>query len=505
MDLALAQILQEQSLTKERLHQWNQSLKAQLDWFEASAFPLEETSSTAVYDNAKPYNLYSHTLLALDLGGKRSLQTPRQWLRNLQGQPPTSRACDHHQDEVGQISSQKDHHAKGIDVVVQTIGHEATAEKNALSNEGVGNQLTPDANHDQRREGILSDPEEVGQERATSSEAAIKTQKEIRMEGETRRDGEKEGQRNEENVAESPPNTPKSIGATSTSSLRHTELIVDESQSRKRMKLRSDTKADLATSDASRDEASESEADTSLVSGSRKRRKRRSKKQDWIENMPDTDKRPKLAPKRRGQINEVSEMAERFASIEMQERFRTTRRESHNEDQYHVLSAVPREQLSRTITSMDPQQFIRGLSMYRREVEGTLVGEKVCRDRYRITLAHFSDDYELAQSNSTLFLQWTEHLVADLDLSTRRETKSRRSSSLVMDRIVDIIFPKAHRDSVVEVDDGERSSKLRADARKRDAHTVQDWLRLGKPWSQIFKQHGYGVLRFVPPEFSDEL
>ena len=45
------------------------------------------------------------------------------------------------------------------------------------------------------------------------------------------------------------------------------------------------------------------------------------------------------------------------------------RRELHNKDQYHVLSAVPREQLSRTITSIDPQQFIRGLSMYRREVE----------------------------------------------------------------------------------------------------------------------------------------
>ena len=56
----------------------------------------------------------------------------------------------------------------------------------------------------------------------------------------------------------------------------------------------------------------------------------------------------------------------------------------------------------------------------------------------------------------------------------------------------------------IKVDSDGRPSKDQAGDRKRAAHTVQDWLRLGKRWSQIFKRYGYVILRFVPPEFSDE-
>ena len=44
--------------------------------------------------------------------------------------------------------------------------------------------------------------------------------------------------------------------------------------------------------------------------------------------------------------------------------------------------------------------------MYRKEEERNLVSEQICRLRYRITLAHFAYDYEMAQSNSAQFLHW---------------------------------------------------------------------------------------------------
>ena len=101
---------------------------------------------------------------------------------------------------------------------------------------------------------------------------------------------------------------------------------------------------------------------------------------------------------------------------------RITMRESHK-DQHQVLSTVPRVQPSRIITSIDPQQFIYGLSMNRSEVESHRFDEKVCLDRYWITLAHFSDDYEMAQCNSAVFLQGIEYLAADIDPLARRHAE----------------------------------------------------------------------------------
>lgn len=374
--------------------------------------------------------------------------------------------------------------------MVQTI---SLLHTRTMRRENEGSSFSRTTGSDQHQDGIFSDAEELGQERAASSDKAIETQQETRPDGETRSDGEtkpngeEEGQGNDQNVAKSSSNTSELIVATSNSSPNHAEPIIDENQPRKRMKLRSDTKADLATSDATCDETYDSGVDTSSAIGSRKRRKRRCKKRGKID-VSDIGKRQKLSPKTRGRTNDVSKMAERFASIDIQEQFRTTMSESYKEDQHQLFSTALKEQPSRTITSIDPQHFIHGLSMYRRELEGNLLGERVCRDRYRITLAHFSDDYELAQSNSALFLQWTEHLAADIGPSKRRDARCCPTLTLVMDRIVDICFPKPHEDTFIKVDSDGRPSQDQAGDRKRAAHTVQDWLRLGKRWSQIFQR-----------------
>jgi hypothetical protein len=121
-----------------------------------------------------------------------------------------------------------------------------------------------------------------------------------------------------------------------------------------------------------------------------------------------------------------------------------------------------------------------------------------------ITLAHFADDYEMAQPNSAEFLRWTEHLAVGSKPSIGRYTKGRQPSSLVMDRIVDICFPELQKNTA-ESGAEQKSSREREAARNRSAKTVQDWLRLGKPWSQIIQRFGYGIMRLMPSEHSGEL
>ena len=127
--------------------------------------------------------------------------------------------------------------------------------------------------------------------------------------------------------------------------------------------------------------------------------------------------------------------------------------------------------------------------MCRGEVENSLLGEQVCRLRYRITLAHFADDYEIAQANSQLFLQWTEHVALKSTPSTPRPMSGCGSKSLVMDRVITgesengTDLP-AHLEAARK----QAEAAQQAEARKRAAHTIQDWLRLGKPWSQFIQE-----------------
>ena len=64
--------------------------------------------------------------------------------------------------------------------------------------------------------------------------------------------------------------------------------------------------------------------------------------------------------------------------------------------------------------SIGPQQFLEGLLKRRHEVQNSQIGEKVYRLRHKIALAHFADDYEMAQASCQLFLQWTEHYALNL-------------------------------------------------------------------------------------------
>jgi hypothetical protein len=41
-------------------------------------------------------------------------------------------------------------------------------------------------------------------------------------------------------------------------------------------------------------------------------------------------------------------------------------------------------------------------------------------------------------------------------------------------------------------------------ARKKTNQKVEDWRRNGKPWSELIRRFGYGILLLVPSKMTDE-
>lgn len=407
MTLALAQIPPNESITKERLRQLNQNVKAQLDWFEASAFPEEETSSKVVYGNAKPCNLYSYKLLALDLDGERSLQAPRQSLGGLRRQSPAMLdRSSQRRDQSGHIACHRQLQATDAVVVVQPSkedqnAHEANSEKDTSSSGTIGPHLIPHSNITTQNaretyntspttgrelpQDIRGHPVEPGQEgdqRPDIDKGPDPDKGPDSDKGPDPDEGpdpgnvpdkdtnpgrKEEGQVNDENSATNSTTTSDEPPATSKSSSNDPNLSVNEIQPRKKMKLRSDAKAELANSEETCDEASDSEIDTPVAGRPRKRRKT-----------------SKTRSKMRNRTEGLSEMAQKFGNVKLGNDFETIMGDSQLGDHQQNLSVIRRQRPSQTIASINPQQFIQGLSMYRKEVESNLVGEQICRLRYRI-------------------------------------------------------------------------------------------------------------------------
>jgi len=146
----------------------------------------------------------------------------------------------------------------------------------------------------------------------------------------------------------------------------------------------------------------------------------------------------------------------------------------------------------------------RSFSMLRTELESTEVLEQVHRFRRRLALSQFFDLYEFAQKNPLFFLQ------QELDRTEEplRYTTSKRAprlDSLVLNRIVDLMFPNTSYTNKITVAAGENSRPMQEERRRAAAvHKVQDWRRNGKPWSAVIKRFGRGVLLLLPKSLSDE-
>lgn len=153
-------------------------------------------------------------------------------------------------------------------------------------------------------------------------------------------------------------------------------------------------------------------------------------------------------------------------------------------------------------------EVARALSNLRDELEVAEMGEQLCRFRKRVALSRFYDFYDMAQENPSHFLS-RDHLVRrDTRRSlahntTRRQTP--RMASLVLDRIVDMMFPDTvldHEDVVTASKEAQRTLTERY--RKAAVQKFGDWRKNGKPWSAMIRRFGQGVLLLLPECLSDE-
>ena len=80
-----------------------------------------------------------------------------------------------------------------------------------------------------------------------------------------------------------------------------------------------------------------------------------------------------------------------------------------------------------------------------------------------------------------------------------------RLDSRVLNRIIDLIFPTtAHTNETVTAAGEEARRVYEKTQREAAAKKIQDWRRLGKPWSAMMKRFGEGVLLLLPKSLSDE-
>lgn len=106
---------------------------------------MPETSSNVVYGNAKPCNLFSNNLLALDLNCERSLQVPGQSLRGIRRQlPALFDRSSRRRDQSGHIASHSQLQATDEVNAVQLSQEEKNADD--AKSGTMGPHFTPHSN-----------------------------------------------------------------------------------------------------------------------------------------------------------------------------------------------------------------------------------------------------------------------------------------------------------------------------------------------------------------------
>ena len=146
----------------------------------------------------------------------------------------------------------------------------------------------------------------------------------------------------------------------------------------------------------------------------------------------------------------------------------------------------------------------RALSNLRDELEVTELGEQLCRFRKRIALSRFYDFYDKAQANPSAFLPQDPRTVRETSiLSSNNGTlkQAPRLSSVVLSHIVDLMFPNTvptHEEVMTASDEAQRTLTERQ--RKTAARKVEDWRKIGKPWSAMIRRFGEGISAPVTTE-----
>ena len=153
-------------------------------------------------------------------------------------------------------------------------------------------------------------------------------------------------------------------------------------------------------------------------------------------------------------------------------------------------------------------EVARALSNLRAELEVAEMGEQLCRFRKRVALSRFYDFYAMAQENPTRFLSQDHGANRKVGRSSADNTtrgQAPRKASLVMSRIVDLMFPDTILDHEAAVSASTEAQRtLTERCRKAAVQKVGDWRKNGKPWSVMIRRFGQGVLLLLPKCLSDE-
>ncbi|KIW36732.1 uncharacterized protein PV06_11028 [Exophiala oligosperma] len=153
----------------------------------------------------------------------------------------------------------------------------------------------------------------------------------------------------------------------------------------------------------------------------------------------------------------------------------------------------------------DQPDSIRQLWLLKEKLDLTEANEQISRLRKRLTLADFSQAYDLCASqylNMKSGIRRPRSRPGQQDSKTPAGGEARNSQHkrAAMDHFVDLLFPNALP-----------SGKTSKAARRRGAVTryaavrkIQNWRAAGQPWANIFKRFGKGILLLIPDEVSDE-
>jgi hypothetical protein len=138
------------------------------------------------------------------------------------------------------------------------------------------------------------------------------------------------------------------------------------------------------------------------------------------------------------------------------------------------------------------------------ELELIGLDEQIFRLRKRLTLAEFFDTYAAAQADTRMLsaaegkanfaakrLAGKGSRKRGLD---RQEGRNSHHNRLVLSHFIDLLFPDCTKPA---------KRKITGLTRKMAGQKIQNWRKAGKPWANMIKRFGKGILALLPQDLTD--
>ena len=157
----------------------------------------------------------------------------------------------------------------------------------------------------------------------------------------------------------------------------------------------------------------------------------------------------------------------------------------HAKESTQLIPAVLITRNFLSIPNADPMTFVQAVPDLVEELEDTEFAECLVQFKKRMALAHFYRAYRSAQTNWSMFIDWTENMRKHTNIKLT-PCKGRRPDSVVKQRFIDL--------SIV------RSKKTR----EQMASDISNWQSWGKQWAELIDRFGYAGLLLVPQMMTND-